>query len=275
MFLEKIIQLLRTHPSISAVALGGSRARKTNSIDSDFDIFVLIRDEEFLAFKQSFSSWIRSSLLETIIVSELDYIEMRGYKFKLVNEHAEKYDISILPICRRNEMGIKSSNILMFDNDGYYAHEISHAMDDVNEQLLILQEKQKDIKHRFFIEVIDFLDSFQKHNYWLCVKSLENIKKCLLLLTLIHRNTSPKLWMEPEKDFDKIADDLCIRKIYQIDNSFDVLFNTYCALGKLFVEISDRSTIEELNHMFDVLYQSSYEGLVGSLSYSNAENITY
>jgi len=74
---NEIIDLLKSHSSIISIALGGSRSRDTNKPDSDYDIFVLLNDNNYELEIKSITKKI--SLIKNVIFFGKDkYLEDWG-----------------------------------------------------------------------------------------------------------------------------------------------------------------------------------------------------
>jgi len=198
--IESITDIYRDDYRVVALALGGSRARNRDDINSDYDVFMLIAKGCFNDFRLKFAYELEDKL-NFIVAEEMFYIESWGYIFKAIDFVGVQYDISILPENRIDEMGIKSSNVVLFDKNGLYTKEVLNANDDIDNQLDIMISNKVAYEKKFIIDTYKFLLAWKREDYWVVVKYLERLRFSLMLLLRIKNETVGKMHFSPEKNF--------------------------------------------------------------------------
>jgi predicted nucleotidyltransferase len=234
MGIEKLIDFLHNNNSVTALALGGSRARNTYTSSSDYDLFALIRDDNFCAFIKDIDEiFTNNSIL--LISTEWRYQEGWGYLHKGIDNNNIKYDISYLPESRISEMGIKSSNIIYFDKTGKYTDEVKNNNDDINLQFLYMQRNKTNNEDKFIINAESFLFAYKNEDYWSSIKYIERLRELLMLLIRTKQKKVSKNYFSPEKNFEKEIDH-DLKVFYKIGteadlkNTFNMLIISFCKL---------------------------------------------
>ena len=243
-----IINIAKTNDEFIAVALGGSRARGGFSFSSDYDLFVVLKDESFYG---DFYKTIDRFFVEKVgfsICAYMFYQENWGYLHKAVDREKVEYDISILPLSRIREMGIKSTNIVLVDKTGDYTKFISYANDDYNEQGYILMEKKRNIIN----QTILYFWEYQKcanNQYWEEIKYLERIRRNVMILERAKAGIVFKHFFSPEKNYEVDVEDKEFRRDYII-NGDNSLNNTYLKLKDKFLSLLSSEDIKLWYNMF-------------------------
>lgn len=238
---NEVINKLEDCDKIIAIALGGSRSRGEHRIDSDYDLFCVICDNNFEDFKNSFRIFLEK-IPSILYAAEVFYLENWGYLFKAIDYDNVNYDISIIPKSRINEMSIRSTNIIIKDTDGIYQESINRA--DDGRFLISKLEKQHftDYGTIFGFERIRFFEAVQKADYWYAVRCLERMKNYLIRCDRIQTGVFPCSRSCPEKGYIDVND--CLKRIYIIDGDLDTLVQTSIKLCELFATIIQDEDIQ-------------------------------
>lgn len=229
-----VIKKLAECPDILAVALGGSRSRGTHRKDSDFDLFCVIVDANFVSFRNSFRYFLED-IQGVLIAAEASYLENWGYLFKAIDNHNICYDISIIPRSRISEMGVRSTNVVIKDTDGFYQDCIDQADDECFKVSNIETRHLLDYSALFGFEAARLDEAIKNNDYWYAVRCLERMKNHLIRCDRIQREMFSKTCSCPEKEYTDIDD--CIKKAYSIDGTLESLGQTGEKLVVLFTEM--------------------------------------
>lgn len=224
---------------IIAIALGGSRSRGNYREDSDYDLFCIISNKNFEYFRMRFCNYLES-IPCICCATQVAYLENWGYLYKAFDFDKVCYDISIISEKRKNEMSIRSTNIVLKDTNGIYQECIEKAND--NDCLVSKLENVRfyDYGTLFGFERNRFIKATQKKDYWYAVRCLERMKNYLIRCDRIQNKNYPQSRSCPEKGYIDIFD--CLKKIYIIDGSLESLNVTAEKLCELFL-----NTIKDKN----------------------------
>lgn len=235
---NEVIKELSVCPDIIAIALGGSRSRGTYRIDSDYDLFCVIRDDNFESFRKSFCLFLEG-IPGILLAAEAFYLENWGYLFKAIDTQNVNYDISIISKSRIREMGIRSTNIVIKDTKGFYQSYVDCAIDDAFLVSELETQHLYDYCTLFGFEKRRFYEAIEEEDYWYCVRCLERMKNYMIRCDRIQRRDFSKSCNCPERGYVDIDD--CIKKEYFIDGTLGTLVQTAERLCELFsVIIHDR-----------------------------------
>jgi len=232
--INRLIEGYRDDSRVVALALGGSYARNTATEQSDFDLFILISSSHFDFFREHFSNELEDKF-DFLIAEEFFYIESWGYIFKALDKDGKQYDISILPENRIDEMGIKSSNIVLIDKTGAYTSEVANANDDISEQLGLMISDKRIYAKRFIIDTFQFLTAWKAADYWVIVKFLEKLRKYLMVLLRIKSGSVGKHSFAPEKKFSQdvgteLEENYSVGSLPHVAETFNYMVTTYLML---------------------------------------------
>lgn len=228
---NEVVNHLSLSSDIISIALGGSRSRGQHKKNSDYDLFCVICDSSFDSFKHSFRSFLEK-IPCILYAAELFYLENWGYVFKAIDVDDVMYDISIIPKSRIKEMSVRSTNIVIKDTNNFFQENIECAND---EQFLVSEIECHhfyDYGVLFGFERDRFFDAVEKEDFWYAVRCLERMKNYLIRCDRIQRNDFSKNRSCPEKEYNDLND--CLKRIYIISCSFEVLEQTTKDLCKLF-----------------------------------------
>lgn len=229
---SNLISNLKDEKSIKAIALGGSRSKNNYKIDSDYDIFCLVDDKDFSAFKDNFTEKLLS-YSNIYLAAYVLYLENWGYLFKAMSKKHVCFDISILPCKRIDEMGVRSSNIVLYDPYGLYAEKIKKSNDNSFLTKHIEDNNQNNYSALFYFEWLRFEKSYKDNNYWLALKSVERMKKYYIHMSRIKNHDYSNNSHCPENNF--YEKDYLI-EIYKVDGTYLTLMNTAEHLKNIFVK---------------------------------------
>ncbi len=229
---EIIIEELKKQKSIIAIALGGSRTRKYVDWNTDYDLFCLINDDDFENFREKFSG-ILNKIPNISLSVEAFYLEHFGYLFKALSSQNIQFDISILPVQRAKEMGIRSSNKVLYDPLDLYTNLKEIANDVLLSTEYLEKEKINDYIGLFHFEWLRFKKSYFNNDYWLALKAVEKMKIYYIHLYRIAFGYFANTPHCPEKQFDNVCKNE-LKSIYVIDGTFITLRKTAEALKELF-----------------------------------------
>lgn len=228
----EVIETLKKQKSILSIALGGSRSRKYASKNSDYDIFCLIKDNDFINFKHDFSS-ILHKISDINLAVEAFYLENFGYLFKVLGCCDVQLDISILPLQRANEMGIRSTNIIIYDPFNIYSNLKKNADDNILMTANLEKERISDYMGLFYFEWLRLKKSLVTEDYWLALKAVERMKIYYMHMYRIVFEQFASTPHCPEKEFESVCNDE-LKEIYIIDGTLVTLRKTAIDLKKLF-----------------------------------------
>lgn len=230
----EVINKLNDSDKVIAVALGGSRSRGCYKINSDYDLFCVINDNDFDNFRKNFRLFLEE-IPGILYAAEAFYLENWGYLFKAIDYENTNYDISIISESRIDEMSIRSTNIVLKDTNGIYQRQIDCA--DDSRYLVGEMEKQHfmDYGTLFGFERARFFKAIEKEDYWYAVRCLERMKNYLIRCERIQSNSFPKSRSCPEKEYMDVGS--CLKRIYLVDGSLDTLTHTSTELCDLFVAV--------------------------------------
>lgn len=238
--------------AVDSLALGGSRARGVFNQHSDYDLFCIVYQEFFDDFRNNFIDFLMKDCYMTIAAEEF-YLENWGYLFKAFDENMQAFDISIIPDNRIKEIGIKSSNIVLFDKSGLYLQNLESASD--NNSLSKQQHVQlrKNTINRIIIDLVYVKKIILKDNecdYWEGIKYLERIRRNIMILMRMNANLLKRKYFSPEKDFFKEFKDNDLRILY---NNKILNINLYKKWKKYFINLCLKDEKVFVYNIFSIL----------------------
>ena len=232
--LYNLQQIFLKCTSIDSLALGGSRARGNFNQFSDYDLFCINYEKSFKEFRNHFIDFLMNDC-HMVIAAEEFYLENWGYLFKAFDKNMIAYDISIVPDNRIDELGIKSSNIILFDKSGSYLKCLQNASDDNANLFLSDIQFRKNTINKIVIDLICVKKCILVDGdceYWEVVKYLERIRRNVMILMRMNENKLKRKSFSPEKNFCNDIDDKELRQLYS-DRTMKI--ELYEAWKKFFV----------------------------------------
>lgn len=231
---NEVIKNLIECKQILAVALGGSRSRGSFNNNSDYDLFCVILDSAFENFRNSFRVFLEN-ISNIVYAAEAFYLENWGYLFKAIDINSVKYDISIIPQKRIDEISIRSTNVIIKDTNNIYQTYINCAIDDSFSVKNLESKRYYDYGTLFGFEKSRFNDAINSNDYWYAIRCLERMKNYLIRCDRIQKELFSKSCSCPEKGYIDIND--CLKKIYIIDGTLNSLIKSSEKLCNLFCAI--------------------------------------
>ena len=197
----KLANIFLEYIEIDSMALGGSRARGIAKEDSDYDLFFVIYNKYFNEFRRRFAS-ILIEECKMCVAAEQFYLEKWGYLFKAFDQELVQYDISIIPYSRIDELGIKKTNIILFDKSGLYSEMIKKSDDDYWMQEVYAKERRNNIANKIIIDLINLKKNIVINNdYWNSIKHIEMIRRNIMIVLRINQRCLGSKYFSPEKNF--------------------------------------------------------------------------
>lgn len=238
--------------AIDSLALGGSRARGVFNLNSDYDLFCVVYQELFDNFRNSFIDFLMKDC-HMIIAAEEFYLENWGYLFKAFDKNMQAFDISIIPDNRIKELGIKNSNILLFDKSGLYLQHLGSATDNdflSKQQYMQLRKNtiNKIVIDLFYVKSI--INKKTECDYWEGIKYIERIRRNIMILIRMNENLLNRKYFSPEKNFAKEINDNDLRVLYSNKILDTNLFEKW---KKLFISLCLRDERAYVYNIFSVL----------------------
>lgn len=248
--IKKIADLFFVNESIDSLALGGSRARGLATNKSDIDLFCVVYESDFNVFKDNFVSLLMQEY-NMIIAAELFYLDNWGYIFKCIGVDMIEYDISIISDIRIDELGIKHSNILLFDKSGLYTLKQTVAVDDYNNQEILAEKKRANIVSNIIIDLFSVLkEIYDVNEYWNCVKYIERIRRNIMILMRMNQNCVGAKYFSPEKKFPKLNH---VDELYSVYSCPVINMDVYDKWKTLFLNCCNKQERELANETISFL----------------------
>lgn len=222
---------LQNEKQILAIALGGSRGRNTALPDSDYDIFCVTTDKDFMSLKKRFTKIIMKTQ-DMKNASYMWYLEYWGYIYKAYSSDAE-FDIAIIPERRIEEMSVRKNHKILYDPYGIYQEAAYKAVDDRVTTEILERERLDDYKGLFYIELKRFHKAIADNDYWLALTAVERMKIYFIHVYRITKCQFPKTQYYPEKKFDEICEKN-FREFFCVDGCFETLNKTALNFQLLF-----------------------------------------
>lgn len=237
--------------AIDSLALGGSRARGEYNENSDYDLFCIVYQDLFDDFRNSFIDFLMNDC-NMVIAAEEFYLENWGYLFKAFDDNTHIFDISIIPDNRINELGIKKSNIVLFDKSGLFLQHVDCCFD----YSLFSKQQNTNLRKNTINKVIIDLVYINRiikrieYDYWEGVKYLERIRRNVMILMRMNKNLLNRKFFSPEKNFSAEINDYDLRKLYNIKKIDNHLYNTW---KEFFLSLCTNNEKEYVNNKFSTL----------------------
>lgn len=266
---EQVLSKLKDDDRILACALGGSRSTQQQTTSSDYDIFCIVKDSEFEAFKRQFVSTLES--IENIIFAvKSDYQENMGYIFKALSLGGDSFDIRIIPLARIDEMAIRSTNIVLFDTENIYQNHVDIANDSLYDPSTIQEKRMNDYLKLCIFEYLQLQKAIINNDYSFAVCSLERIKTYYIRYIRAFLGVAPKPYHFPEKRYDFDIDPLYKNK-YIIDGKMDTLINVCNVLFSDIFRVSTEKKILKTIFKDKVKYTSPVKIVFLDMEYDRDE----
>lgn len=199
----KLASILFECIDIDSMALGGSRARGIANENSDYDLFCVIYNHNFDEFRKRFAS-ILIEECKMCVAAEQFYLENWGYLFKAFDQELVQYDISIIPDNRIDELGIKKTNIILFDKSGLYSEIIKKSGDDYWLQEDYAKGSRMNIVNKIVVDLINLKKNIVINNdYWNSVKYIERIRRNIMIIIRMNQKCMGNKYFSPERKFDE------------------------------------------------------------------------
>ena len=237
--LDMIVNYLSKNEVITCIILGGSRSKGYSTEKSDYDLFMLIEDDEYSIFCDKFVCFLEECELFDV-AAYYGYVEDWGYIYKAIGYRYGKnilFDFTVLPLRRVDEMALRSTNILLFDRFGIAENLLRKYSNRIYDVALLEQRKRLDYVKMYGFEHLRFRKSMYSEDYWLAVKSIERMRKYYLHYRRIVDNkfaTSPHC---PEKGFSDLFPNEQLWNVYLVSGDANTLSMTEEKMFRLFYEM--------------------------------------
>ncbi len=236
--LIEFVQYLIQHDEINSILLGGSRSKGSATMYSDYDLFILIKNEHFNSLRNEFSQFLERCLLIDI-ATFYSYVENWGYIYKTIGSYNERtvlFDISILPVSRVEEMSLRLTNIILLDRDGI-AGKIIDQNKNYNFDTSYLEPMRRlDYVKLFGFEYLRLTKSLKTCDYWLAEKSIERMKTYYLHYRRIQESNFARNPHCPEKGFSIDLPNDSLQRIFSVSGNLNSLAIVAEQLFQLFYE---------------------------------------
>lgn len=252
---SSIIDFLYDDHRILALLLGGSRSKGIEHPDSDYDFFVLVKSDFFDEIRSVFSRKLEEQKLIQY-AAEYSYVENWGYVFKAIGNDGVNltfFDFSILPVNRIKEMGIRKSNVILFDKTGFLDKFISQNNNSYDTNVLEPKRK-RDYVILFGFEYLRFFKSIRENDYWLAYKSLDRMKIYIMRYNRIKRSVFSNTQQCPEKKYSLDFADSSLRNRYTIDGTIVGIERVCESLVNLFGNLIDEKEVLDAFLHYGQLY---------------------
>jgi len=221
----RLRSLLEGQEAVRSVALGGSRARMDHTPESDYDLFCVVTREAFRRFREDLPTLIEISIPEVVFFVEVYYTEGSGYLFKGLDMAGLYYDVSLIPEHRIDEMGIRSTNVVLYDTNSLYHSMIEKANDLDTDPGHILESQSQNLTKIFLINLSRFITQSKAGDYWMMVRYLERLRNCLTRRLRTIAGKPPRTILAPERLFeDEIP--TALKENYVIDGTRGTLIRS-------------------------------------------------
>lgn len=259
--LDKIIYFLESDDRFIALALGGSRARGTETILSDYDLFVIVRDNVFEDTRYEIDK-VLVGKCGLVISVEMFYLENWGYLHKAIDESGFEYDISLISRKRISELGIKASNKILFDKDGLYSKSIECSSDNSQDDSKLEEREKSRIIDRCKINFFYCYKAYREKEYWEQIKYFDRIRRDIMLLIRDKHMVLRKHNFSPEKHFSSDINDLSLKNTYRI--APDTTETTFNFLISQFLDVVEVDQRKKLYSLLQIIGNSEHEKISDS-----------
>lgn len=243
--LDIVVNYLSKNDMITCVILGGSRSKGYSTPKSDYDLFLLIEDDDYRSFCNQFICFLEDSDLFDA-ATYYSYVEDWGYIYKAIghkNVKSIQFDFTVLPLRRSDEMALRSTNILLFDRYGVASDLLKRYADRIYDIAALEQRRRQDYVKLFGFEHLRFRRSIDSKDYWLAIKAIERMRTYYLHYRRIAENeyaTNPHC---PEKGFSNTFPDDPLWDVYLVSGDGMTLRMTEEKMYRLFHEMVDEKEV--------------------------------
>lgn len=233
-----VINTLIKIECLVSLAVGGSRSRNNFDEKSDWDIFCLIKDDEFDIFKLNLPTILRK--VEKFIIFDYSSFQLGwGFLFYGITEKGIQYDIAILPTSMASYMGIRNTNIVLKDDSGIYADFMSkETAKDKNIWTSVVKNTEMK-KSQFLFNVARYINSINKNNLLLAHRYIGAMKVDICTLYRLINNLKTAVIEIPEKDLcqgDFIYDSLI--KVMVFDANSESLNTIFLNMVQIYINLT-------------------------------------
>lgn len=201
--IKSIVLYLKNSTNIVSLLLGGSRAKGNAKKKSDYDLFAIIKTDDFRSYREQFVQFLEQCP-NICYAANMVYVENWGYLFKAVGVYCNEkifLDIAIIPFERISEMALRQFNIIIFDKSNSVQSYIM-ANKEMKFDSGDLEPKRKlDYVKLFGFEYMRYCNSVENRDYSLAMKAFEKMKVYYMRYKRIKFQKYANVQHCPEKRF--------------------------------------------------------------------------
>ena len=171
--------------------------------------------------------------------------------FKAFDQELVQYDISIIPDNRIYELGIKKTNIILFDKSGLYSEIIKKSDDDYWMQEVYAKESRMNIVNKIVIDLLNLKKNIVIENdYWNSVKYVERIRRNIMIVTRINQKCIGSKYFSPERKFAEEIECEGLEALYKEKN---VTIELYYRWKEMFRKCCLPLELEQFDEIFKLI----------------------